>query len=104
MLRIILLKNAFLYNITFSGSIGGHLGLFIGCSVLTAFEFLECILMSTLYHCKRQGSRACCCKRKDKFTPNKLNVAPELDMADNIKRENEHIHEEDGRDNNGMVS
>ena len=36
-----------------TGNIGGQLGLFIGCSFLTALEFLECILMSSLYHCKR---------------------------------------------------
>lgn len=46
------------YNYTlFAGNIGGQLGLFIGCSFLTAFEFLECILMSTLYHCKRGGKK-----------------------------------------------
>ncbi|KAF6040558.1 ASIC5 [Bugula neritina] len=39
------------------GSIGGHLGLFIGCSVLTAVEFLECIIMSTLGHCKTAKRR-----------------------------------------------
>lgn len=35
------------------GDVGGHLGLFVGAGVLTAFELLECIFMSTFYHCKR---------------------------------------------------
>lgn len=40
-----------------AGNIGGQLGLFIGCSFLTAIEFLECLFMSTIYHCKRSGRK-----------------------------------------------
>lgn len=50
------------------GNIGGQLGLFIGCSFLTAIEFLECLCMSTIYHCKRSGRKRD--QRKKEWTAN----------------------------------
>ncbi|XP_067941758.1 uncharacterized protein [Watersipora subatra] len=49
------------------GNIGGQLGLFIGCSFLTAFEFLECIFISCAYHWKRGVGRI---KKKKGWSPN----------------------------------
>ena len=52
------------FNVYISGDIGGSIGLFVGASVLTAFEILDVFVHNALKIHLRSGSRR---KRKHKI-------------------------------------
>ena len=88
------------YFIIASGNIGGQLGLFIGCSFLTAIEFLECLFMSTIYHCKRSGRKRN--QKKKEWTANPDELAGEKNNAYTMDEMNTNNHNNNGGTVNNM--